>query len=227
MRCSRGPVFFQIRRKKFRVFRYALRGRIMSNTDKKYVTSKDIAYMFNFESVRRVQQLTQDGIIDTCEVKESGRRVKRYELYSTVKEYVKFLQDKAYSRNTKESNEELLRRKMQADVDYKEAKAQMANLQLDELEGRVHAAEDVESMTTDLCLAIRSALLAMPGQLSKDVADESDPAKIQIIIKDAVCLVLEELSRYTYNKENYKKRVADRQGWQQVVSQGEDTEEED
>ena len=76
-------------------------------------------------------------------------------------------------------------------------------------------------------MAIRSALLAMPGQLSKDVADESDPAKIQIIIKNAVCLVLEELSRYTYNKENYKKRVADRQGWQQVVSQGEDTEEED
>lgn len=196
----------------------------MNNNDK-FITAKDVAFMFNFESVRRVQQLTQDGIIDTCEIKESGRKVKRYELYSTVKEYVKFLQDKAYARNNKESNEELLRRKMQADVDYKEAKAQMANLQLDELEGRVHAAEDVESMTTDLCLAIRSALLAMPGQLSKDVADESDPAKIQIIIKDAVCLILEELSRYTYSKENYKKRAADRQGWQ--VSQDEETEDED
>ena len=116
---------------------------------------------------------------------------------------------------------------MLTDTSSKEAKAKMAQLQLDEIEGRMHSAEDVECMTTDLCLAIRSALLAMPGQLSKDVAEESDPSQVQILIKDTVCLVLEELSRYEYSKENYRKRVAERQGWQQVMNQDESEDQEE
>lgn len=194
---------------------------------KEFVSAKEIAEVFQFESVRRVQQLTQDGVISTTDVKESGRKVKRYELIPTVKAYIKFLQDKAYGREKKMSETDLITRKLQADVDFREAKAKMAQLQLDEIEGRMHSAEDVECMTTDLCLAIRSALLAMPGQLSKDVAEESDPSQVQILIKDTVCLVLEELSRYEYSKENYRKRVAERQGWQQVMNQDESEDQEE
>lgn len=194
---------------------------------KEFVSAKEIAEIFQFESVRRVQQLTQDGVISTTDVKESGRKVKRYELIPTVMAYIKFIQDKAYGREKKMSEADLITRKLQADVDFKEAKAKMAQLQLDEIEGRMHSAEDVECMTTDLCLAIRSALLAMPGQLSKDVAEESDPSQVQILIKDTVCLVLEELSRYEYSKENYRKRVAERQGWQQVMNQDESEDQEE
>lgn len=192
---------------------------------KEYVSAKELKDIFQFESVRRIQQLTQDGVISTEEIKWNGRKVARYKLIPTVMSYIKFLKDKAYGREEKESETNLAVRKLQADVDFKEAKAKMAQLQLDEIEGRMHSAEDVECMTTDLCLAIRSALLAMPGQLSKDVAEENDPNKIQIIIKDAVCLVLDELSQYEYSKENYKKRVSERQGWQvidQDESEGED-----
>lgn len=188
---------------------------------KEHITAKELKEIFQFDSVRRVQQLAEDGIISTVEVKENGRKVMRYELIPTIKAYIKYLQAKAYNREEKKASEkELLVRKLQADVDYKESKAQMVQLQLDELEGRMHAAEDVEAMTTDLCLAVRSALLAMPGQLSKDVAEETDPAKIQIIIKDAIGMVLNELTGYKYNKENYKKRVAERQGWQVVNQDG-------
>lgn len=194
---------------------------------KEFVSAKEIAEIFQFESVRRVQQLTQDGVISTTDVKESGRKVKRYELIPTVMAYIKFIQDKAYGREKKMSEADLITRKLQADVDFKEAKAKMAQLQLDEIEGRMHSAEDVECMTTDLCLAIRSALLAMPGQLSKDVAEESDPSQVQILIKDTVCIVLEELSRYEYSKENYRKRVAERQGWQQVMNQDESEDQEE
>ena len=188
---------------------------------KEHITAKELKEIFQFDSVRRVQQLAEDGIISTVEVKENGRKVMRYELIPTIKAYIKYLQAKAYNREEKKASEkELLVRKLQADVDYKESKAQMVQLQLDELEGRMHAAEDVEAMTTDLCLAVRSALLAMPGQLSKDVAEETDPAKIQIIIKDAIGMVLNELTGYKYSKENYKKRVAERQGWQVVNQDG-------
>lgn len=188
---------------------------------KEHITAKELKEILQFDSVRRVQQLAEDGIINTVEIKENGKKVMRYELIPTIKAYIKYLQTKAYGREQKKASEkELLVRKLQADVDYKESKAQMVQLQLDELEGRMHAAEDVEAMTTDLCLAVRSALLAMPGQLSKDVAEETDPAKIQIIIKDAISMVLNELAGYKYDKENYKKRVAERQGWQVVNQDG-------
>ena len=117
--------------------------------------------------------------------------------------------------------------KLQAEVDLKEAKAKMAQLELAELEGRMHRSEDVEDMTADLCLNIRSNLLAMPGQLAKDVAEESDPTKIQIIIKDTVCIILEELSGYEYNKEEYKRRASERKGWENDQNEAEQEQEEE
>lgn len=41
--------------------------------------------MPGFESVRRVQQLTQDGVLATCEVREGKRNVKRYDLCLAVR----------------------------------------------------------------------------------------------------------------------------------------------
>ena len=53
-----------------------------------------IAELFGV-SVRRIQQLTQDGVISTTETKE-GRR---YDLVPTIQRYVKYLSDKAYGKS--------------------------------------------------------------------------------------------------------------------------------
>ena len=102
---------------------------------------------------------------------------------------------------------------MQEDIRFKKAKADMMELNLEELEGRLHNAEDVESMTTDMILTVRSALLAMPGKLGVEVAEISDKMECSEVIKKCVYDILEDLSRYEYNPEEYKKRVRERQGW--------------
>ena len=54
-----------------------------------------IAQLFGV-TVRRVQQLTQEGIISTTKILEDGKSVRRYDLVPTIQAYVKYLSDKAY-----------------------------------------------------------------------------------------------------------------------------------
>ena len=183
-----------------------------------------IAKLFQV-TVRRIQQLTQEGVLQTIEITENNRKVRRYDLMPTIQAYIKYLSDKAYGRDQKESVSNKEEEKLQAEVEIKKAKAKIAQLELDELEGRMHSAEDVESMTTDLCLAVRSALLFMPGQLAIDVAEVTDAAEISEIIKSTVNDILDELSRYEYNPDEYRRRVRERQGWLESHSNDDDDEE--
>ena len=183
-----------------------------------------IAKLFDV-TVRRIQQLTQEGVLQTVEVTENNRKLRRYDLMPTIQAYIKYLSDKAYGREQKESVSNKEEEKLQAEVDIKKAKAKIAQLELDELEGRMHSAEDVEAMTTDLCLAVRSALLSMPGQLAVDVAEVNNAAEISEIIKSTVNDILDELSRYEYNPDEYRRKVRERQGWLESRSEDDDDEE--
>ena len=183
-----------------------------------------IAKLFQV-TVRRIQQLTQEGVLQTVEVTENNRKLRRYDLMPTIQAYIKYLSDKAYGREQKESVSNKEEEKLQAEVDIKKAKAKIAQLELDELEGRMHSAEDVEAMTTDLCLAVRSALLSMPGQLAVDVAEVNNAAEISEIIKSTVNDILDELSRYEYNPDEYRRKVRERQGWLESRSEDDDDEE--
>ncbi len=178
-----------------------------------YVDIKFIKRVLGFDSVRRIQQLTQDGVLNTCEVKVESRKVKRYDLFPTILAYIGYLKTKSTGTYTNKKEQKTLE-KMQAEIDYKNAKARMAEIELEELAGHMHAAEDVEKMTADLCLAVRSMLLALPGQLAVDVAAVSTAPEAQVIIKDAVCHILDELSRYEYDPKEYRRRVLERKEWQ-------------
>lgn len=192
-----------------------------ATTGKNLVKVEIIAKIFQV-TVRRVQQLTQEGILNTEEVVENNRKLRRYDLMPTIMQYIKYLSDKANGREQKSSMADKEEEKLQAEIDIKKAKAKIAQLELDELEGRMHSAEDVESMTTDLVLAVRSALLSMPGQLSIDVTEAENAAEASEIIKRTVNDILEELSRYEYDPNEYRRRVRERQGWLEKAEQEDD-----
>lgn len=181
--------------------------------EENYVDAKFMRRVFGFKSVRRIQQLTQDGVLSTCEVKVGSRKVKRYDLCPTVLSYIGYLKTESAGAYSDKKEQKILE-KMQAEIDYKSAKARMAEIELEELAGHMHAAEDVEKMTADLCLAVRSMLLALPGQLAVDVAAVNTATEAQVIIKDAACHILDELSRYEYDPKEYRRRVLERKEWQ-------------
>lgn len=169
-----------------------------------------IAKLFGV-SVRRVQQLTQEGIISTVRVGNANR----YDLLPTIQRYIKHLQDKANGREAKRDDENESR-KVKAEADLKESKAGMAALELKELEGIMHRSEDVEAMTTDLVYSIRSMIMSLPGRLAMDMANITTAAEASERIKQECHDILNELAGYRYDPEAYKRRVRDRQGWREL-----------
>ena len=157
--------------------------------------------------VRRIQQLNTAGVI-----KGQGRPA-MYDLLPTIMALFRYqreiIQGKEKSRNTAELEEQ----KLQAEVEIKQAKAEAAKLELDELRGKLHRAEDVEAITTDHVLFLRSMLIGMPGKLAVDLGGNHTAAEQAERVKQEVYFILDQLANYKYDPDEYKKRVMERQGW--------------
>ena len=93
------------------------------------------------------------------------------------------------------------------------AKAEMAELELKELKGELHRASDVEAITTDHVMFVRSMLMALPGKLAVDLAAIQTASEAAERVKQEVYAILQRLSDYRYDPEEYKRRVRERQGW--------------
>lgn len=169
-------------------------------------SSKVIADLFGV-TTRRVEQLKSEGIIS------GGGKPTRYDLFPTVKTYIKYLSDKANGRDQSETAAKLTEQKLKAEVDLKEAKAEAAKLELAELQGKMHRAEDVETITTAHVMFARSLLMALPGKLAVDCAALTTSNEVADRIKREIYNVLESLSDFKYDGEEYKRLVQERQGW--------------
>lgn len=179
----------------------------MAGENQNLQNTKVIATLFGV-STRRIEQLKTEGII-----KGHGRPTK-YDLLPTIQAYIKYLSDKANGREKKQTDAELETSKLEAESRYKTAKADMAELELRELRGELHRASDVEAITTDHVMFLRSMLMALPGALAVDLAAIDKPAEAADRIRQEVNGVLDRLANYRYDPEEYKKRVRERQGWE-------------
>lgn len=179
-------------------------------------TTQVIAKIFGV-STRRVEQLKAEGVI-----KGQGRPTK-YDLLPTIQAYIRYLSDKANGREKKETTASLEESKLRAEVDIKEAKAAAARLELAELQGTMHRAEDVEAIVTGHVLAIRSMLMAMPGKLAVDLSNLHTASEMAERVKQECYFILEQLADYEYDPNEYRQRVMERQGWEH---QGDDADEE-
>lgn len=148
-------------------------------------------------------------MIETIKTK-SGRR---YDLIPTIQRYIKHLQDKVTAREKTEKDAKNDSEKLEAEMRLKTAKAEIAELELEELKGEMHRAEDVEAVMTDHILLLRSMILAMPGRLAVDVTNAKTAPEAAEIIKAECHTMLNQLAAYEYDPDEYKRRVRERKGW--------------
>lgn len=172
------------------------------------INSETLAMLFNFEGPRRIQQLTKDGIIDAVEVIDNGHTVNRYDLLPTVKQYIKYLQDKVVNK-TPDTPETIAAdiRKLKADADWKEAKASIEKIKLAEIEGKMHRSDDVEAVLTEIALEIRNLISALPSRLAVDTAKLTTAEEETVRIKQECDIILAELANYKYDPDKFKTRV--------------------
>ncbi len=174
-----------------------------------YCTTAVLANLFDI-SAQWVGELTKSGILRKHDT-EAGPR---YNIVEATRSYVKHLREKAAGRSEKEDAvSEKEQQKLAAEVRIKEAKAEYAELELQELQGQMHRSMDVEQMTQQLVFTIRGMLVALPGRLAVDVAAVETAAEASVVIRREVNAVLEELSNFKYDPAAYAKLVNERQKW--------------
>ena len=168
-----------------------------------------IAEIFGSD-VRRVQQLNKAGVI-----KGQGRSPVMYDLLPTIKALFRYQRDLIQGKEKDTDIVDLEAQKLRAEVEMKQARAKKVQMEADELEGKMHRAEDVEAINTDHALYIRSLLMAIPGRLAVDCAKCKSPAEVSEVLQKEVYYVLNNLAEYRYDPEEYQKRVRQRHGWEE------------
>ena len=127
-------------------------------------------------TVRRVQQMIQDGTVKT-----SGKG--RLPLFDNVQRYVSFMTGNMMT----EEEKKIEKGRKSAETKLKVAKAEKAMLELNELKGKMHRSEDVEALTQDMCDAIRNGLLIRDcvHELLEELSNyKYDPAKYEEKVRE-------------------------------------------
>lgn len=173
-------------------------------TDTTEVSTTELASILGV-SARRIQQMAQDGTI--VAVKRGS-----FNLADSIQRYITFISPKNKDISPQD------KAKQDAEVSIKKAKAVISVLEAQELQGKMHRAEDVAAMTEDLIYAIRGMLVALPGRLAVDVATAKTPAEASEIIRKEIYKAMKELSEYRYDPKKYEERVRERKDWGDLES---------
>lgn len=149
----------------------------LSTENHSYYKVDTIAGLFKL-TVRRIQQLTQEGVLPTVET-PSGRR---YDLVPTIQRYVQYLSDKAYGKSHNEAENELKRQKLEKEIELKELQGEFRAIQNAIASGKYIGIEKVEDDYRRFFTVIKKFLLGIPGKLSVRLTSVcDDPAELRAI----------------------------------------------
>lgn len=148
------------------------------------VTAKQLAYLLNGMTERRVQQLAAEGI-----VKKEARG--RYSLVESVRGYCAFMQDVASGAHGESESAygDARTQKMRADADK-------SIMEAAQLAGNLIPADIVAYSWNHMTGAFRAKLLNLPKKTAPLVQHESSFRKCQTALQSAVHECLAELSEY-------------------------------
>ena len=136
-----------------------------------------IASLFNL-TVRRIQQLTQEGILPTVETL-SGRR---YDLVPTIQRYIKYLSDKAYGKSHSDAENELKRQKLEKEIELKELQGEYRSIQNAIAHGKYIGVDKVEEDYRRFFTIVKKFLLSIPSKLSVRLTSVcDDPVELRAV----------------------------------------------
>lgn len=173
------------------------------------VSTSELACVLDLTG-RNIRQLAEDGLLEKI---TAGR----FLLCDSVQRYIKYKSKEI----TTEDEAKLEKARKAAEFKLKNAKAQIAALEAEELQGKMHRAEDVAAMTEELIYTIRSSLLALPGRLAVDVTAAKSPSEAAEVIRKEVFLLMQELQEYRYDPKKYEECVRKRMDWDTDISEAE------
>ena len=133
-------------------------------------------------STRRVQQLTQDGVLST-EVPPGGG-ARRYRTARTIQDYMAYQEQKAREDLSGSTLEELTIKKLQAEVELKESQGALHKLKTAIAEGKYLPAEQVQGDLSDFLRRLKQFADRIPARVAGTMSGYLDTAAARAMKKD-------------------------------------------
>lgn len=146
---------------------------------KVYCETKILAKIFGL-TVRRIQQLTQEGIIETVDT-EYG---KRYEMIPTISRFVKYQADKLKNKGTSKKEEDLKMLKLEAEIGLKESQGELHRLKTDIATGRYIDIDTVQLDYSRFFVIFKKFALSLPSKMTNKISGFLEPMQVRIIEKE-------------------------------------------
>jgi phage terminase Nu1 subunit (DNA packaging protein) len=154
-------------------------------------------------SERRIQQLVRAGILKHAFDEDTGRELRgRFRFVPNLHAYLK------YQRNELGSDDITETRYLDGRARRMTALAEAEELRLALLKGKLHRAEDIEFVITQIFTGIRAKLLAIPSRTARLLIGKTDFSEIVATLQAEVEFALTELvaidrSMFTAQNEAY------------------------
>jgi phage terminase Nu1 subunit (DNA packaging protein) len=149
-------------------------------------------------SERTVRRLVQEGTLNKV---KNGQ----YDLVECTNRYIKYITEK---QNLMDKDMDKLEKELMVEKVFLErAKKKKLEIQVAEMEGVMHKAEDIEKLWSWSITNFKSRIRALPSKVAPQVQIASDLKEINAILRKEIDEVLLELSEY--NVEKFHKSTKD------------------
>ena len=154
-----------------------------------WVNSRAIAKLVG-KSARRVQQLTQDGVLET-EVPPGGG-ARKYQTCETIQRYIAHVEQRALNLgeggrlaelNLKKLEAELNLKKLEAEVALKESQGSLHRLKTAIAEGKYLPAEQAAGDLAEFMAAFQAFALTIPARMAGALSGYADALTIRSVQK--------------------------------------------
>lgn len=142
-----------------------------------------LAHLFGV-TVRRVQQITQEGIIKTTDAKSNGRTCRRYPLAPAISNYIQHLSEKANGRGKTDKEVELREQKLEADIALRESQGELHRLKTAIATGDYVSIEEVQMDYEKFFLVFKKFATSLPSRMMSMIAADLDPAESRRVEKE-------------------------------------------
>lgn len=133
------------------------------------------------KTVRRVQQLTQEGVLET-EVPPSGG-ARKYKTCETIQRYIAHVEKKAQESGADSLAAELNLKKLQAEVELKESQGQLHRLKTAIAEGKYISAEQATEELAEFMANFKKFTMNIPARMSSILTGYADAVTVRGIEK--------------------------------------------
>ncbi|MEG1987973.1 MAG: hypothetical protein RR035_02215 [Oscillibacter sp.] len=153
---------------------------VLTGTVPEWSNTTAIAQLLG-KTVRRVQQLTQEGVLET-EVPPGGG-ARKYRTCATVQRYIAHVEAKAQETGENSRTAELNLKKLEAEVELKESQGQLHRMKTAIAEGKYISADQATEDMTEFMAVFKKFVKNLPTRAAGILAGSADQVAVRSLKK--------------------------------------------